>query len=71
MRRAYQHRSSDISGFTSKYKIHRLVYFEEFGDIGRAISQEKKIKGWLRSKKTLLIENTNPGWKDLSFRIGA
>jgi putative endonuclease len=66
-RRIYEHRSGEIPGFTSKYKIHRLVYFEEFADIGQAISREKEIKGWLREKKLQLIQSVNPGWKDLSL----
>jgi putative endonuclease len=66
-RRVYEHRSGEIPGFTSKYKIHRLVYFEEFGDIRHAIGREKEIKGGLRSKKIQLIETANPRWKDLSL----
>ena len=61
-----RHRSREIQGFTSKYKIHRLVYFEEFVDIRQAIARKKEIKGWLRSKK-ILIESVNPSWKDLSL----
>jgi len=53
--------------FTSKYKIHRLVYFEEFADIRQAIAREKEIKGWLRNRKIQLIETLNPGWKELSL----
>src|SRR5215472_1019504 len=67
VRRVYEHRSGDIPGFTSKYKIHRLVYFEEFLDIRQAIAREKEIKGWLRSRKIQLIESVNPAWKDLSL----
>jgi putative endonuclease len=67
VRRVYEHRSGDIPGFTSKYKIHRLVYFEEFLDIRQAIAREKEIKGWLRSRKIKLIESVNPAWKDLSL----
>ena len=66
VRRAYEHRSGEIPGFTSRYKIHHLVYFEQFQDIGQAIAREKQIKGWLRSRKVELIEGVNPGWKDLS-----
>jgi putative endonuclease len=47
LRRVYEHRSGAIRGFTTKYKIHRLVYFEEFVDIRQAIAREKEIKGWL------------------------
>jgi putative endonuclease len=66
-RRIYEHRSGEIPGFTSKYKIHRLVYFEEFVDIRQAIAREKEIKGWLRGRKIQLIESVNPRWKDLSL----
>ena len=66
VRRAYEHRSGEIPGFTSRYKIDRLVYFEQFEDIRQAIAREKQIKGWLRSRKVELIEGVNPGWKDLS-----
>jgi len=52
--------------FTSKYKINRLVYYEEFSDIEEAIAREKQIKGWVRRKKIDLIESTNPTWDDLS-----
>ena len=60
MRRVYEHRSAEIPGFTSTYKIHRLVYFEEFADIRQAIAREKEIKGWLRNKKIRLIEKLIP-----------
>jgi putative endonuclease len=66
-RRIYEHRSGEIPGFTSKYKIHRLVYFEDFVDIRQVIAREKEIKGWLRGRKIQLIESVNPGWKDLSL----
>ena len=65
-RRIYQHKNKTIPGFTSKYKINRLVYYETFNDIRQAIAREKHIKGWLREKKIALIESVNPMWKDLS-----
>ncbi|MCG2770870.1 MAG: GIY-YIG nuclease family protein [Desulfobacterales bacterium] len=65
-RRIYEHKHHLVKGFTSKYKIGKLVYFEETNDINAAISREKQIKGWLRKKKIALIESMNPGWKDLS-----
>ena len=65
-RRVYQHRHKLIIGFTQKYNVTRLVYFETFGDVRDAIAREKQIKGWLRRKKIALIESTNPTWKDLS-----
>ena len=49
-----------------KYRIEKLVYFEETNDINAAISREKQIKGWVRKKKIALIESMNPDWKDLS-----
>jgi putative endonuclease len=65
-RRIYEHKHHLINGFTRKYKIEKLIYFEETNDIHAAISREKQIKGWLRKKKIALIESVNPGWKDLS-----
>jgi putative endonuclease len=63
--RVAQHRSGELGGFTSKYKIHRLVYFERFQYIGNAIAREKELKGWLREKKVALITAANPTWEDL------
>lgn len=65
LRRMYQHRSKLIEGFTKKYNVNKLVYFEELPSISEAIAAEKKIKGWLRSKKIALIESKNPKWNDL------
>ena len=65
-RRVFQHRSKEIGRFTKKYNIHRLVYFEAFGDIRDAIAREKQIKGWLRARKLALIESVNPEWSDLA-----
>ena len=64
--RVFQHKSKTIEGYTQKYNLFRLVYFEQFGDIRDAISREKQIKGWLRAKKVALIESVNPAWNDLS-----
>jgi putative endonuclease len=64
-RRVYEHKHHLIDGFTKKYKIGKLVYFEETNDINAAISREKQIKGWVRKKKIALIESINPHWKDL------
>jgi len=66
VRRVYQHKSKLLPGFTSKYNIHRLVHFEEFGNVESAICREKEIKGWSRAKKVALIEQNNPTWEDLS-----
>jgi putative endonuclease len=65
-RRVYQHKNKLIEGFTSKYDVNRLVYFETFSDVRDAIAHEKRIKGWRRSKKLALIESMNPQWRDLS-----
>jgi putative endonuclease len=65
-RRVLEHRSKNIPGFTRKYNIHRLVYFEIFGDIRQAIQREKQLKGWKRIKKIQLLEAGNPTWEDLS-----
>lgn len=65
-RRVWEHRNKSIKGFTSKYNVNRLVYFDETDDIGDAITYEKKIKGWLRIKKIRLIEENNPNWLDLA-----
>ena len=65
-RRVWQHKRKLIEGFTKRYNITRLVYYEETSDVGAAIAREKQIKGWLRRKKIALIELLNPGWKDLS-----
>jgi|SRR5579885_3662489 putative endonuclease len=65
-RRVYEHKHHMIEGFTSKYHITRLVYFEETSDVNAALTREKQIKGWLRSKKVALIESANANWQDLS-----
>lgn len=66
LRRVYEHKCKATPGFTSKYDINRLVYFETTPDIRSAIAREKQIKGWLRAKKVALIESVNPKWEDLS-----
>jgi putative endonuclease len=65
-RRLYQHKHHLLPGFTSRYNVTRLVYFEETADVHSAVAREKQIKGWLRAKKVALIEKANPDWKDLS-----
>jgi putative endonuclease len=64
--RVYEHKNKMINGFTKKYNITKLVYYEETEDIISAIAREKQIKGWLRSKKIALIDSLNPKWNDLS-----
>ena len=66
-KRVFEHKNKLVDGFTKKYNISKLVYFEEFSNPGDAISAEKKLKGWVRSKKTALIELKNPNWEDLSL----
>jgi putative endonuclease len=64
-RRLYEH-LTDAVGFTTRYRINRLVYYEVTGSSMAAIEREKEIKGWLRAKKTALVESKNPAWDDLS-----
>jgi putative endonuclease len=71
LERVKQHRESLIPGFTSRYRIHRLVYFESFANPRSAIVREKQIKGLNRAKKTALIESDNPTWEDLGERYFA
>jgi putative endonuclease len=65
-RRVFERKQKLIEGFTSKYNVSRLLYFEPYQNGTDAIAREKQIKGWRRSKKTTLIESTNPTWLDLS-----
>ena len=65
-RRVYEHKHKLVEGFTKKYNVTRLVYFEETGDVKTAIGREKEIKKWRRSKKIALIESHNLKWQDLS-----
>ncbi len=67
VQRVKQHKEGKVKGFTSKYLINKLVYYEQGDNIKIAISREKEIKGWLREKKVALIESMNPDWKDLSL----
>lgn len=65
IRRVYEHRNDVIPGFTNKYAVHRLVYYEQFLDIENAIRREKRLKKWNREWKIRLIEQSNPNWDDL------
>ena len=65
-RRMYEHREGLGGGFTKKYRVSKLVYYEATSDVKSAIAREKQIKGWLRSKKIDLIESANSSWHDLS-----
>ena len=66
-KRLYEHRKKSNKGFTGKYRVTKLVYYEEFGNRYSAISREKQIKGGSRRKKVDLIEAMNPGWKELNI----
>ena len=65
-RRLYEHRNGLADGFTKKYNVHKLVYYEDTNDVYSAISREKQLKKWSRSKKNALICKKNPQWIDLS-----
>ncbi len=71
VRRIGEHKSGAIKGFTSRYNVKRLVWYEAHSDIENAIQREKQIKDWQRQWKIQLIEKTNPNWEDLYNRIGA
>jgi putative endonuclease len=64
-RRTWEHKNDITPGFCRDYRVHRLVYFESFRSVTNAIRREKEVKGWLRKKKTALIESVNPTWEDL------
>ena len=65
-RRVFEHKEHKAGSFTARYKVTRLAYYEEFGEVTEAIAREKQIKIMLRSRKIELIETMNPEWKDLS-----
>ena len=66
-RRVYEHKNKLVKGFTSKYNVSKLVFYDVCEDIESAILREKQIKGWLRKKKIALIESMHPEWRDLSL----
>lgn len=68
-RRIYEHKSGQIVGFTKKYNLNRLVYYESFSDVNDAIRREKQLKNWHREWKINLIESVNPDWDDLSSKL--
>ena len=70
VRRIWEHQQKLVPGFTARYNVTRLVYFESGESVVSAIEREKQLKGWLRSKKVRLIESMNPSWRDLSSDIG-
>lgn len=68
-RRIYEHKNKINEGFSAKYNVNKLVYYEEVENLASAQNREKQIKGWLREKKIKLIENLNPEWEDISAPI--
>ncbi len=69
IKRVYEHKNNLIKGFTQKYNIHQLVYYEVFNDVYEAITREKRLKKWKRQWKIELIRKFNPEWKDLYEKI--
>jgi len=65
VRRVYEHKNNLVDGFSKEYGVHRLVYYEQYGDVEFAIQREKYLKQWNRKWKLELIEKKNPEWKDL------
>ena len=65
-KRLDEHKNKVVNGFTEKYNVHKLVYFQETNDVLAAITREKEIKKWRRQKKDFLVSIMNPDWKDLS-----
>ncbi len=68
-RRIFEHKNKLAKGFTERYNVHKLVYFEQTPDVRAAIQREKQLKGWLRKRKNELVETVNPEWKDLSEEL--
>ena len=71
VRRGYEHKEHLVSGFTSRYFVHHLVYYEQYADIRDAIKREKQVKKWNRAWKERLIANFNPNWNDLYDEIAS
>jgi putative endonuclease len=65
IRRIYEHKNDMTEGFTKRYRIHRLIYYEEFNNVNDAITREKRMKKWKRSWKIELIKSVNYEWRDL------
>ncbi len=70
-RRALEHKQGEIEGFSAKYHCTRLVHYESFDDVTKAIDREKQLKRWVRREKIALIESRNPRWTDLAEHWGA
>ena len=69
-RRGEEHKNAQIKGFSQKYNINKLIYFEEYNNINDALEREKELKSWRREKKIQLIDNLNSEWADLAFDTG-
>jgi putative endonuclease len=65
IRRVYEHKNDEVEGFTKKYEVHKLVYYEQTENIESALNREKQLKKWNREWKINLIQKENPNWKDL------
>ena len=65
-RRVWEHKQKEAPGFTARYGVTSLVYYESFGEVTRAIAREKELKAWRREKTVALLEATNPQWQDLA-----
>ena len=66
-KRLYEHKNKMLDGFSKRYNINKLVYYEEYCDVEQAIAREKQLKGWTRLKKNTLVEKDNPSWDELGF----
>ena len=69
VKRVYEHKNDLVEGFTKKYHVHKLVYYEESNDVYAAITREKQIKKWSRAWKVQLIEKNNSDWGDLYYNL--
>ena len=69
VKRVWEHKNNVVQGFTQKYNVHKLVYYESGIDVSDAITREKQMKKWNRQWKIELIEKNNPGWKDLYYDL--
>jgi putative endonuclease len=70
-RRVYEHKTKSVKGFTSRYGVHMLVWYETYEEIDDAIGREKSLKKWERAWKLKLIEDFNPTWRDLYYELNA
>ncbi len=68
-RRVWEHKNELNDGFTKRYHVHKLVYFEEYSNVDEAIVREKQLKGWSRDKKNILVKTKNPSFEDLSSKL--